>query len=775
VATVRGFGLVQGLLLAGLAGVVCLAQESSEELLTGAMTAYREGRVDEAFTLSNRAIEVAPSDPTGYFIRGTVFESRQEYAKALSDYDRVVQLSPALALAYSRRGGLRFKVGDFIGSIADFNREIALEPSKRNNHWQRGISYHYAQQYEDCWKQFELSYKTVNPNDYENGIFHFLCKAREQGVEQARKSMLRIQGDERVPMKQIYELYRGRGSIEDVLVSTENGNPTAAELNDRLFYGRLYVGLYLDAIGEAQAAREHIARAVENFQISHYMWDVGRIHLAAAPEGTDSSAAQTSASETPASQPRKQKRFRDPRPPKIQKTSNTEPPAPRPHPDVTFHGKPKPLPQGAVTHNWTSFLGPTHNAVSTETKLLREFPESGPPLVWEMNKGTSYASPAISGDRLVYLHRVGDKERVECLHPETGERYWQFEYGTDFSDRYGYNNGPRASPVIDEDRVYTYGAQAKLQCRRLDTGELIWQRDIAREFKVKQDFFGVAGTPLIEGDLLIVNVGAPGGPTVAAFNKLDGKLAWGAGEEWGAGYASPVPAVVHGERRLFAFAGGESKPPTGGLIMLDPATGRIEFTFPWRSSDYESVNASSPVIVDNRAFVSASYQTGAALLEIPAQGRREVAWLNSEFDLHFTTAIHQDGYLYGFTGRNEPDAALACVDLKTGKEKWRAVPEWKETVVANGKPREITESTFRGSLLKVDGRFLAIGEHGHLLWLELNPEGYRILSRASLFKARETWALPVLSRGLLYIGQNTRDTLAGKPPRLLCYDLRGEE
>ena len=210
-------------------------------------------------------------------------------------------------------------------------------------------------------------------------------------------------------------------------------------------------------------------------------------------------------------------------------------------------------------------------------------------------------------------------------------------------------------------------------------------------------------------------------------------------------------------------------------MMLDPLVGRIHFTFPWRSSNHESVNASSPVIVDNRAFVSASYQMGAALLEIPAQGRREVAWINPDFVLHFTTAIHHEGYLYGFTGRNEPDAALACVDLKTGKEKWRAVPEWKETVFANGKPREIVESTFRGSLLRVDGRFLAIGEHGHLLWLELNPDGYRILSRASLFKARETWALPVLSRGLLYVSQNTRDTLEGKPPRLLCYDLRAEE
>ena len=105
--------------------------------------------------------------------------------------------------------------------------------------------------------------------------------------------------------------------------------------------------------------------------------------------------------------------------------------------------KPKALPAGAVTHDWTSFLGPTHNAVSTETKLTRTLP---PPLLWEFPKGTSYSSPAISGDRLMYIHRIGDEEIVECLDALTGVSRWQFKYGTVFEDRYGYNNGPRSSP-----------------------------------------------------------------------------------------------------------------------------------------------------------------------------------------------------------------------------------------------------------------------------------------------------------------------------------------
>ena len=136
------------------------------------------------------------------------------------------------------------------------------------------------------------------------------------------------------------------------------------------------------------------------------------------------------------------------------------------------------------------------------------------------------------------------------------------------------------------------------------------------------------------------------------------------------------------------------------------------------------------------------------------------------------TAIHKDGYLYGFDGRNEPDAGLACIRLSDGKQMWRVEPEWKDTVTTNGRVREITMSTFRGSLMDVDGRFLAIGEWGHLLWLDLTPEGYKELSRAWVVKARETWALPVLSRGLLYVSQNTK-SLDRESPRLRCYDLRG--
>jgi outer membrane protein assembly factor BamB len=432
---------------------------------------------------------------------------------------------------------------------------------------------------------------------------------------------------------------------------------------------------------------------------------------------------------------------------------------------TVVRGKPRPLPAGAVTHDWTSFLGPTHNAVSAETKLSHTLPA---PLVWEFPKGTSYTSPAIAGDRLVFIHRVGNEEIVEGMDALTGAGRWQFKYGTVFEDRYGYNNGPRSSPVIDGDRVFTIGAEGKLHCLDLASGKVVWKRDLRAEYKVPQDFFGTSSTPLIEGRLLIVNVGAPGGPCVAGLDKATGKEVWRAGKEWGPSYASPVPAVVHGQRRVFVFAGGESDPPSGGLMSIDPSNGKVDFSFPWRSRSYESVNASCPVVFDNKVFISASYRTGGALLEIRPDFTHRVVWTTQEFALHFNTPIYQNGYLYGFDGRNEPDASLACVDAATGKVAWREIPEWTENL--GGRPQ--TLGTYRGSLLAVDGQFLCLGELGHLLWMDLSPKGYREIARTWLFPARESWTLPVLSRGLLYVVQNTREVTRVNGPRLLCYDLR---
>lgn len=449
--------------------------------------------------------------------------------------------------------------------------------------------------------------------------------------------------------------------------------------------------------------------------------------------------------------------------------------SPAPTSRATVRAAPKPLAPGAATEDWPTLLGPTYDNKSTETKLLKKWPQNGPTLLWEMNTGEGFSAPVVSGDRLVYFHRRQDQEIIECLHPETGSRYWSFAYPTQYRDRYGMNNGPRCAPVIDQHRVYTYGAEGSLYCLDLQTGTMIWKRNTTSEYTIPQNYFGVGTTPLIEGNLLIVNVGAPHGPCVIAYDKKDGRYHWKAGKEWTAGYATPIPATVHNRRRVFVFTGGDSRPPVGGLLSIDPANGSIDFRFPFRGKRYESANSSSPVVIDDQLFISSSYRTGGVALALKPDGGYEIAWKSDELGAHFATPIHRDGYLYGITGMGKSDAAIVCLDWKTGKRMWRHVPEWTEIAEHNGEKQSVKFSTFMGSMILADGHFLILGELGHLLWADLTPRGYRELQRARLFHAGETFTPPILSRGLLYVCQNRPDTQNGNPPRLLCYDLRGSE
>lgn len=452
--------------------------------------------------------------------------------------------------------------------------------------------------------------------------------------------------------------------------------------------------------------------------------------------------------------------------------------------DLTVHAAPRPLAADAVVHDWRSFGGPRHDMTSTETRLSVTWPAAGPVKVWERRKGTGYSAPAIAvratvtkraadegvghDRRLVMVHRRGDDNVMECVHPETGARLWSARFPTAYRDRYGYNDGPRASPVIAGDHIFWHSQEGMLRCLALADGAVRWSCDTTTRFKVPQDFFGTASTPLVHGDLLIVQIGAPGGPGVVAFDLATGAERWRADDQWGPSYASPVPAVIHGQPRVLVFAGGESRPPTGGLLVIDPADGRVVTRFPWRSRSYESVNASCPLPIGDRVFVSASYATGGALLDLlPDGGHREV-WRSEEAGTHFMTAVQVDGHLYATTGRNEPDAELVCIELATGKIRWREAPRWRETVAG----REMTLGLFRAQLLRVDGRFLVLGEAGHLVWYDLSPQGAKELSRAWLFPAQETWTPPVLAHGLLYVMQNHAG-MDASPTRLICYDLRG--
>ena len=465
----------------------------------------------------------------------------------------------------------------------------------------------------------------------------------------------------------------------------------------------------------------------------------------------------------------------DPAPPVVRELEASEAPRPKEFPEGTTHAAPRALPEDANTEDWPAFLGARRDGHSRETHLAKSWPEGGPTLLWEMQRGDGYACPVVAQGRVVLAHRVGDATHVDCLEAETGRRYWRFSYPMEFRPRYITDAGPRATPVIAEGRVVVHGVEGQLHCLELTTGRVIWKRDLKAEFGVPDGFFGVVASPIVYEDRLFVLLGAPGGPTVIALDPATGRLMWGAGEQWGADCASPVIAKVHGRTRLFALTGGESRPPSGGLMVLDPASGAIDFTHPFRSRTFESVNGASPLVFEDRVFLTAAYNTGSAVLQLEKDGGYSELWASKRIGIEFSNPLFVEGHLYLVDGVHDRAGAIVCLDPASGEELARTDLNWDESVLWKGEERELSMSIGAGSMIWADGDFLCLGDNGHLLWLRCSPKGAEVLARASLFGANRTWTPPVLSRGLLYVCQTTPERFGERPARLLCYDLRAEK
>jgi lipoprotein NlpI len=222
------------------------------------------------------AIAKNPHDGLALSARGELLAALGRPAEAIADYDQLIEIEPDRAAHYDARGSEHFKLGHIDASIKDFDRAIALQPDREPWHWKRGISYYYAGRWDDGRRQFE-GYQTVDDNDVENAVWRFLCMVHSDGLDAARRSMLKIKHDTRVPMMEIYRLYLGQLQPNDVLAATEAGNPSAAELNARRFYAQLYLALYYEALGEAEPAKAHIEQA-RRHRIGHYMWNVADVH-----------------------------------------------------------------------------------------------------------------------------------------------------------------------------------------------------------------------------------------------------------------------------------------------------------------------------------------------------------------------------------------------------------------------------------------------------------------------------------------------------------------
>ena len=435
--------------------------------------------------------------------------------------------------------------------------------------------------------------------------------------------------------------------------------------------------------------------------------------------------------------------------------------------------------------DWPEFMGPTRDQVSSETGLLEKFPENGPRLVWEKAAGKGYSAPSVRGDLLVLHHRLGSEEIVEASDAKTGAPRWKQAYPSSYNDPFGYNNGPRCTPLLTADRCYTLGAEGVLLCLELATGKVVWRRDTQKDWEVPEAFFGVGSSPILEDGLLYVQVGAQPNSGVVAFDAATGKTVWeNVGEKtwtgvpmtgwpgqrtvvWNradptfekqASYATPVVATIHGQRHLLVFT-------RQGLVSLDPKTGALNFAFWFRCRQNESVNAMTPVVSGDLVFLStAYYKFGSVLLRVKPDGKGvEEVWRSLDLEIHWTTPVLTGGHLYSFSGRNEPDAHFRCVEWATGKLKWDRSEGWPNGSHGRVNHGDEPKVFGRGSAILADGKLFALGEAGLLGIFRPNAEKLEELSRWQVPQlGYPCWASPVLANRLLYL----RDE-----DRLVCYDL----
>lgn len=435
--------------------------------------------------------------------------------------------------------------------------------------------------------------------------------------------------------------------------------------------------------------------------------------------------------------------------------------------------------------DWPHFLGLRGTSVSGETGLMEKWPEEGPPVLWKMRIGSGYAAPSILGNRLVLFHRTGNEEVTECFTADTGEWLWREAFPTDFRDPYGYSNGPRCAPLLTKDKVYTFGSGGRLTCFELETGEVLWTRETNEEFDVPEAFFGVGSSPVIYGHLLIVMVGGQPNSGVVAFDAHTGETIWesvgndawdftgkrGGRDKKLASYSSLTVSEIHGKPHLLALM----RP---GLVSLDPTDGKINFSYYFRSRLNDSVNAAMPVVVDDQIFLSAAYQVGSVLLRVSPDGSSvEEVWPLSEVMMtHWTTAIHHEGFLYGFSGRHESPSSLRCIELATGELRWKTEEDDSGAFVSPKDGSSSVEPKWygRGSAVMADGKFIVLGERGTLALVSVNSEKFEEISRVQYPEMKyPSWTPPALSRGRLYIRCEDKYDQR-REYYLLCLDLKAK-
>lgn len=390
--------------------------------------------------------------------------------------------------------------------------------------------------------------------------------------------------------------------------------------------------------------------------------------------------------------------------------------------------------------NWTSYRGPNRDGISLSKVPLKVW-EKGktPKLVWKIKIGDGFSGIVLSGNQLITAFAAEGSEMVASFDRMTGKENWRCKISKEFKEEFG--NGPRATPIIDEDLAYVYSSYGNLGAVNINTGKLVWSYALADSLKIKVPQYGHSTTPIVVGDKLIIHAGSfAKNCGFFAFDKKTGKILWQTGEST-VSYSSPIHVTIDGtEQVIFAATSvievnGKRK-GKNEVVSYSPDGKKL-----WTGPSLPGVIAMPVFVSPNKLFVSGSNDIGCYLLQINKQNnefKADSLWFSSEMQNHFNSSVYYNNHLYGFS-----NATLHCVDIKTGQRLWRK------------------RGFGKGSLIVADNKLVILSDKGELMLAETNPKEYVELSKAKVIKGL-TWTSPTIADGKIYL--RSREEMA-------CYDL----
>jgi outer membrane protein assembly factor BamB len=356
---------------------------------------------------------------------------------------------------------------------------------------------------------------------------------------------------------------------------------------------------------------------------------------------------------------------------------------------------------------WPALFGP-HRDGTIESPVSAVWPAGGPQQVWQVEVGTGYGSPVTAQGRVVFNHRVGDEERVQCLDALSGDLIWQHSFPSSFQTRDNeYSNGPYSTPLIDprNRRVFNVGAQGQFMCLDFESGDVIWDRDLHAEYDVEAEMFPVGATPLLADDQLYFTLGAETREAgVICLSASSGETLWTATSH-GPAYTTPILSEIHDQSFLFAVT-------ARGLVSLDPQTGEVDWHYEHFSRAPMSFNAVSPMVDGDKVLVITGPGPGAVCLQVQPDRSYKRLWRDRRvLDCQYNTLLVDDGYVYGFTSAGQGGAEFRCVEFATGELSWRYHSVLK-----------------RGQGLVLGDSIILLGELGHLASLVRQPRLPKVIA-----------------------------------------------